>query len=96
MGTDEAERFMEQEQESVRMIERLAVDAHIRGMGFLGRTLGDFTPDADGASINPIPRFAPGAVTEVGEELVETAHANPSLSPSLRVEMPKIPQATKI
>ena len=46
------------------MIQWFAVDEHIGRMGFLGRTLGDFTPDTDGAGINPIPRFAPGAVTD--------------------------------
>jgi hypothetical protein len=61
------------------MIEGFAVDEHIGRIGFLGGTVGGFAADGNGARINPIASFAPGAVTEVGEKLVEATHVPRSL-----------------
>ena len=76
---------MEQEQEPVGMIEWFAVDEHISRMSFLGRTLCCFPAYGDGTRVNPIASFATGAVTEVGEKLVEAAHLLRSLVPRAQV-----------
>jgi hypothetical protein len=56
------------------VIKRLTFDEHIGGVGLLGRTVGGLAADGDRAGVDPIAGFTAGAVTEVGEELVETAH----------------------
>ena len=75
VGADEAEGFVEQEQEAVGMIERLAVDANGGGRGFLRGIVGGGVVHVDAAVVEPAAGFAAGAVTEAGEELVEAAHA---------------------
>lgn len=72
---DEAERFVQEKQESVGMIERLAVDAHGGGIGFLRGVGGGFSRDGDAAGVDPSAGFAAAAIAEVGEELVEAAHS---------------------
>jgi hypothetical protein len=74
VGADEAEGFMEEKNEAVGVVERFALDADIGGVGFLGRAVGGLAAHGDGTGVDPIAGFTAGAVTEVGEELVEAAH----------------------
>lgn len=72
--TDEAERFVEQQEKAVGMIELFAIDAHIGGEGFVGRIADGDPAHRDGVLLEKIARLAAGAVAEIGEELVEAAH----------------------
>jgi hypothetical protein len=74
VGADEAEGFVEEENDAVRMIEGFALDEDIGGVGFLRRAVGRLATDDDRAGIDPVAGFATGAVTQVCEELVEAAH----------------------
>ncbi len=74
MGADEAEGFVEQEQEAVGVVEGCAVDADVGGVSFLGWAVGGLAAHGDGAGVDPIAGFAAGAVAEIGEELVEATH----------------------
>lgn len=65
---------MEEENEAVGVVERFAFDADIGGVGFLGGAVGGLAAHGDRAGIDPVAGFAAGAVTKVGEELVESAH----------------------
>lgn len=58
VGADEPEGFVQEENETVWVVERLAVDADIGGVGFLGRAVGGFAADGDGAGVDPIAGFA--------------------------------------
>lgn len=71
---DESERFVEEQEEPVGMIERFAIDADVGGVSFLGNVAGGFVADRDGAGGDPVAGFAAGAVAEAGEKLVEAAH----------------------
>ena len=76
VGADEAEGFVEQEQEAVGVVERLAPDADIGGVGFLAGAVGGLAAHGDGPGVDPIAGFAAGAVAEIGKELVEAAHGS--------------------
>ena len=74
VGTDKSERLVEKEQQSVRMVERFAIDPHIGGSGLLRDVIGDFAAHGDAAAFGPVPCVAPAAIAEAGEELIEAAH----------------------
>lgn len=75
VGADEAEGFVEEKQETVGVVERRAVDLDVGGRGFLRGIVGGLAVDGDAAVVDPVTGLAAAAVAEVGEELVETAHA---------------------
>lgn len=71
---DETEWFVESQQETLRAIEGLAVDANVGGFD-LGAEIVRFLPtDSDRTCLDPRPRIAPAAIAEVGEKLIEAAH----------------------
>ena len=65
---------MQQEQHSLRMIERFAVDAHVGRRRFLADVSGRLAADGDAPGPEPIARLAAAAIPEVGEKLIEAAH----------------------
>lgn len=74
MGADEAEGFVEQKEDAVEVVERFAIDEHAGGMGLGGGVAGGNTVDGDTAIADPVAGIAAGAVTKIGEELIETTH----------------------
>jgi len=74
VGADEAEGFVEQEENAVGVVERFAVDEDVGGMGFGGRVADGGAFYGDGVFFEEVAGLAAGAVTEVGEELVEATH----------------------
>jgi hypothetical protein len=74
VGANEAEGFVEKEEESVGVVEGFAVDEDVGGEGFGGGVADGRAADGDGVFFEVVAGLAAGAVTEVGEELVEAAH----------------------
>lgn len=56
------------------MIEGLPVDEDVGGMRFGPEVGGDFALHGHASGFHPVACLAAGAVSEVGEELVEAAH----------------------
>lgn len=74
VGADESEGFVEEKEQTVRVVERFAVDEHVGRRDFAGGVADGQTADGDGVFFEKRARFTAGAVAEVGEELVEAAH----------------------
>ena len=72
--TDQPERLVQQEEQPLGMIGRLAVDPDIGRRGLLGNGGSRFAPHRNAPGVDPVARLAAGAVAEIGEQLIETAH----------------------
>ncbi len=72
--TDKAGGFVHQQQNAFQPVERFAIDAHGCGIDFVAEVVGHFSRDGYAAARDPHPRLTAGAVTKVGEQLIETAH----------------------
>ena len=65
---------MQNQEQSIRVIERLAIDHHVDRLGFARRIAHGDTADGDGMFFQKVSGLTARAVAEVGEELIETAH----------------------
>ena len=74
VGAHKSHGLVYDQQQTVGMIERFTVDPYIGRRGLLRDVIRDLTADGDTAGFDPVPRVAPAAVAEVGEELIEAAH----------------------
>ena len=74
MGADEAKGFVEQKEDTVEVVEGFAIDEHAGGMGLGGGVPGRGAVEGDTAIADPSAGITAGAVTKIGEELIETTH----------------------
>ena len=65
---------MQEQQQAVGVVERLAVHAYVGRCNLLRDISGGLAPDRDAAGCYPVAGFAARAVAEIGKKLVETAH----------------------
>ena len=78
VGADEAKGFVEQKEDTVEVVEGFAIDEHAGGMGLGGGVAGGNIVDGEPAIADPTAGIAAGAVTKIGEELIETTHGIPT------------------
>lgn len=74
VGADQAERLVDEQEQAVGVIERLAIDTNVGGNRFLRDVVGGLTADRNAPSFDPGARFATATVAEIGKELIEPAH----------------------
>lgn len=74
VGATVADGFVEHGEDAVGRLKRFAIDGDKGGVGFLVGAGGGHASDGDATFTDPGGGFATGAITEGGEDLIETAH----------------------
>jgi hypothetical protein len=71
---DEAEGFVQEEQQAIGVVEGFAVDQDLGGVSLGGGIFGGDAVDGDPTIGDPVTSIAAGAVAKIGEKLIKTTH----------------------